>query len=421
MLAQIFPDHHYRGRYETLPLLGPIWDGFCQWLIERDYPINAIRRRVNGGPFLENALQSNGVTIIGQLTSSELLSFALHRPKRWTEQIAGSLVKSLAEYLEERNILARPPSTPLDQLVSEYRRFLLGVRGLAPSTVARDLDRVTEFLNFIDFNTTPQNLGSLRLEILDAFVTMLGRRLGRASMVKVTSKLRAFLRYLAAEGKAPTGLSAKVASPRCYRGELMPRALPWATVCSVIRSIDRSTRKGCRDFAMLLLIATYGLRRSEVATLGLDDICWRSQQIKVPRPKVGLPLLLPLTDEVANAIIDYVRRARGPSPDRRLFLRVRIPSGPIEPTAVTDAFDWWAAKAGCVFTNRAGGPHCMRHSLAVHLLRKGASVKTIGDLLGHGNIESTGVYLRLQVDDLREVALPLPKNKLMEGKNGSTL
>jgi site-specific recombinase XerD len=415
MLALIFPDHHYRSRYESLPLLGPVWDGFCQWLNQRGYPTKAIRRRLNGGPFLECALQARGVTSLGRLTISELRSFALHRPDRWTEQIAGSLVNSLAEYLEERNALARSPITPLDELVGEYRRFLVGVRGLAPSTVARDLDRVSDLLNFIDFNTTPQNLSSLRLEALDAFITMLGRRLGRASMVKVASKLRAFLRYLATEGKAPTGLAAQIESPRCYRGELLPRALPWATVCAVIRSIDRSTRKGCRDYAMLLLIATYGLRRSEVATLGLDDICWRSQQIKVPRPKVGMPLLLPLTDEVAEAIIDYIRQGRGPSPDRHLFLRVRIPLGPIEPTAVTDAFDWWAAKVGCVFTKRAGGPHCLRHSLAVHLLRQGAAVKTIGDLLGHGDIESTGVYLRLQVEDLREVALPLPKNHLNGG------
>lgn len=160
---------------------------------------------------------------------------------------------------------------------------------------------------------------------------------------------------------------------------------------------------------MFLLIATYGLRVSEIAALKLDDVSWRSQQIRVPRPKVGTPLLLPLTDEVATALLDYLRHGRAASAHRHLFLRVRIPAGPIKSTAVCDAFDVWARRAGIQLPKGAAGPHCLRHSLAMHLLRQRTSVKTIGDLLGHRSVESTCVYLRLQVEDLRDVALPLPR------------
>lgn len=159
---------------------------------------------------------------------------------------------------------------------------------------------------------------------------------------------------------------------------------------------------------MVLMIATYGLRASEIAALRLDDVCWRSRQIRVPRPKIGSPLSLPLTDEVATSLVEYLRHGRPPSTDRHLFLRVRIPIGPIESTAVCDVFEAWTRHADIRLPSGAGGPHCLRHSLAVHLLRRQTSMKTIGDLLGHRSAESTSVYLRLQVEDLRDVALPIP-------------
>jgi integrase len=182
----------------------------------------------------------------------------------------------------------------------------------------------------------------------------------------------------------------------------------------MLRGIDRSTLKGCRDYAMLLLIATFGLRRSEVASLEIGDIQWRAGVIRVPRPKVGTPLVLPLTDEAAAALVAYLRKRSGNPSERRLFLRVRAPQGPIEPTAIYDVFDAWMTRAG-VHVPGLGGPHTLRHGLAMHLLRQGTPLKTIGDLLGHRSAESTGIYLRLQVEDLRDVALPLPRRDSILG------
>jgi integrase len=226
-------------------------------------------------------------------------------------------------------------------------------------------------------------------------------------MGQITGTLRAFLRFLAATDEGPPGLDAHVESPRVWRGERLPRALPWETVRTFLRAIDRSTPKGRRDFAMFLLVATYGLRSSEVRTLDLNDVAWRDDQILVPRPKVGTPILLPLTDEVAAALLDYLRSGRPASVHRRLFLRVEFPLGPLGLGAIRDAFHTWARRAAIRLPDRCG-PHSMRHALAVHLLREGAALKTIGDLLGHRSAEATGVYLRIDVDDLRDVALPLP-------------
>jgi integrase len=144
-----------------------------------------------------------------------------------------------------------------------------------------------------------------------------------------------------------------------------------------------------------------------VASLTLDDIQWRARLIRVPRPKVGTPLAVPLTDEVATALLAYLHDRKVESVTRQLFLRVRAPRGPILPSAIGDVFDFWAARAG-VSMPGLGGPHTLRHGVAMNLLRRGTSLKTIGDLLGHRSVESTGIYLRLQLEDLRDVALPLP-------------
>jgi integrase len=325
----------------------------------------------------------------------------------------GALVRSLTQYLEERGDLAPTPTTATERRVAYYRQYLDRVRGLCPGTIKMHAATITGFLRFLDHDADPQRLHELRVADIEAFVAKTGGRVGRSRMGLVTGTLRTYLRFLAATGEGPPDLDAHVESPRVWRGERLPRALPWETVRTFLLSIDRSTAKGRRDFAMFLLVATYGLRSSEVRALDLDDVAWRARQIRVPRPKIGTALLLPLTDEVAAALLDYLRRGRPASMHRRLFLRVEFPLGPLGLGAVGNAFRVWARHAGIRPPSR-GGPHSLRHALALHLLREGAALKTIGDLLGHRSAEATGVYLRLDVDDLRDVALPLPPAALTE-------
>ncbi len=404
MLASLFPRAH--ARYTSLPVLGGSLEGLCVWLDARGYPRDAIQRRMGAAASLVRALRRRRVCSLGELTASALRSYA-PPPRMSSSPPQGALVRSLTQYLEERGELAPTPPTPTERQVADYRRYLERVRGLCAGTIAMHAAMITGFLLFLDHDARPQRLHELCAADVEAFVTKAGRCVGRSRMGQVTATLRTFLRFLAATGEGPAGLDAQVESPRIYRGERLPRALPWETVRAFLRSIDRTTPKGRRDYAMFLLVATYGLRASEVRALGLDDVAWRARQIRVPRPKIGTPLLLPLTDEVGAALLEYLRRGRPASAHRRLFLRVEFPLGPLGPGAVGDAFRTWTRRAGIRLPAR-GGPHCLRHALALHLLREGASLKTIGDLLGHRSAESTGVYLRLDVDDLRDVALPLP-------------
>jgi site-specific recombinase XerD len=265
---------------------------------------------------------------------------------------------------------------------------------------------MSRWLSFLGYEKHPDCLGKLVPHDIEAFVRVTGERIGRASLQHTVAQLRGVLRFLAATGETPPGLDTQIDTPRVYRGEQLPRALPWETVREFLRSIDQSTPLGMRDYAMFLLIVTYGLRASDIVALRLDDIEWRAGRICVAQRKTSAPLLLPLTDEVGATLIEYLRRSRPSLPHREVFLRARAPTGILKPTAVTEAFQAWSRRSGLRIPFQ--GPHCLRHSFAVHLLRQGVSLKTIGDVLGHRSAESTCVYLRLAVEDLRDVALPLP-------------
>jgi len=138
----------------------------------------------------------------------------------------------------------------------------------------------------------------------------------------------------------------------------------------------------------------------------LDDLKWRAGHILIRQSKTGNPLELPLTDEVGSAIQDYLRKVPRYGLHRQVFLRLKAPGGPLKTTAVIEAFQAWTARSGLEISFK--GVHCIRHSYALHLLRQGVPLKTIGDVLGHRSPESTAVYLRLATEDLRTVALPVP-------------
>lgn len=403
MLATLFPRAH--ARYTSLPILGETLEGFSVWLHARGFSRVVIQRRMQAAEWLEHTLWRHGVRSLGELTAPALRSYAPPRKARRPWQ--GTLARSLAQYLEERGELAPTPTTPTQRRVADYSQHLRRVRGLSAGTIKGHAATITGFLLFLDYDASPQVLTELRSSDVEAFVSMTSKRLSRGSMVYVTSRLRAFLRFLATTGEAPSGLDALIESPRIYRGERLPRGLAWDVVLAFLRSIDRATPMGQRDYAIFMLIATYGLRTSEVRALELDAISWRAREIRVPRPKIGSPLLLPLTDEVATALYQYLRWGRTSTSHRHLFLRVEAPVGPLGHCAIGHAFRNWARRAGIVLPASIG-PHSLRHALALRLLRAGAPLKSIGEILGHRSAESTGVYLRLDIDDLRDVALPLP-------------
>jgi site-specific recombinase XerD len=399
-------DGHYAifAKNARYTLLGSYLDGFVAWLRSQGYPCLPIRRRIRAARRLDALLRRSGVHNPCELTAIDLLAYAPADSQKDIDLAA--TVRSLVRYFAQQNMLALPPLTPTQELIQAYQGHLRRERGLAASTVHHHTFAAGEFLGFVGYDDNSDCLATLGLRVLEGFIQGLARRHNRASLQHVVAHLRSLLKFLAGRGRVSAALAAQIDTPRIYRGERLPRALPWKTVLAFLGAIDRSTVIGRRDYAMFLLIATYGLRASEIVALSLDDLQWRDWKIRVRRSKVGRPLVLPLTEEVGAALVDYLQRGRRDLAHREVFLRVRPPDGTLKPTAVTEAFQAWTRRGKLPISFQ--GPHCLRHSLAMHLLRHGTPLKTIGDLLGHRSLESTCVYLRLHVDELRDVALSLP-------------
>jgi site-specific recombinase XerD len=403
LLTELYPRYHHR--YSSLPIIGSMLAGYSRWLFDQGYPRHRIRQHFRSARRLVPLLHNMDVHAFSELTWKRLRACAPACSKDDPELAV--LVRLLDRYLEAVGVFSAPPLTMIEEKLAAYRTYLEEIRGLSVSTVTSHTATIAEFLEYLGYEEDPACLDTLSRADIESFACKVGARLSRASFQHSVAHLRAFLRFLAIHGEAPKGLDMQIDTPRVYRGEQLPRTLPWNTVQIFLQSIDRSTPKGQRDYAMLLLVVTYGLRSCEVVALNLDDIQWRARQIRVPQHKTTNRLILPLTDEVGASLVDYLQKGRPPLYCREVFLRCRAPEGVLKPTAVAEVFQAWARRSGLDIPFQ--GAHCLRHSYAVHLLRQGTPLKTIGDILGHRTAESTCAYLRLAIEDLRAVALPLPQ------------
>lgn len=402
MLAEIFPRYH--ARYAALPILGSHLEDFVEWLREQGYSDHLIRLRLRGAKHLDARLGKADVRSPGDLSALDLLA---HAPADARDDVyLSASIRSLVPYFEARGMLAPRRVTPIDPLVTRYAAYLEHVRGLSVPTVMAHSRTIAHFLAFCRYDGGSARLHAIDAAGVEAFLQILSRSQARATLQHSIAHLRSFLRFLVTSGLVPAGFHIWIDTPRVYRRERLPGSLSWETVQALLYAIDRSTPKGRRDYAMLLIIATYGLRSCEVVTLTLDDVQWRESRLHVRRAKGSATPVFPLTAAVGDALLDYLQHGRPKVSFREIFLRARAPAGSLKPTAVAEAFQCWAQRSGLPIPFQ--GAHCLRHSLAVHLLRQGTPLKTIGDLLGHHSAESTCVYLRLDIEDLREVALDLP-------------
>jgi len=413
MLRSLLPKAHHK--FLSLPLLGPITDGFDDWLAASGFTWGSRKFSIRMLPHMDRDLRRRRIDEVAKLNHAVLDDCCKALLKRYP--CGAGTAHTLERYLvasglivDSRQATTTPQARPLSK---EYANYLREVRGFSTSTVSSHQRTAQCFLQHLEeAGTTVGCVGSSNIE---AYIAQAGKRLSRASLQHDIAALRGFLRFLSTDGRAPVGLDRRIDTPRLYRLEQLPRALPWETVRTLLQAINRTSAMGLRDYAMFLLIATYGLRASEIVAITLEDIHWRQRILRVYQRKTSSPLELPLTNEVLSALVKHLKRTPPPPPYRRVFMRMRAPVGVLKPTAVTEALQALVRKSGLSIPYQ--GPHCLRHSYAVHLLKNGTSLKTIGDILGHCTAESTSMYLRLATGDLREVALEIPgRNKRKEGQ-----
>jgi len=411
MLRSLLPKAHHK--FLSLPLLGPITDGFDDWLAASGFTRGSRKFSIRMLPRVDANLRRRRIDEVAKLNHA-----VLHDCWKALMRIypcGAGTVHTLERYLVAGGLIVdgRQTTPQTSTLSEDYTNHLRQVRGFSASTVSSHRRTAQGFL--LHLKESGIAVGRIRASNIEAYISKAGRRLSRASLQHDIAALRGFLRFLTTDGRLPAGLDLQIDTPRLYRLEQLPRSLPWETVRTLLQSIDTRSPMGLRDYAMFLLIATYGLRASEVVAVGLDDIHWRRGVLRIHQRKTSSPLELPLTNEVLSALVKHLKRTPPPESYRRVFLRMRAPMGLLKPTAVTEAFQSLVRKSGLSISYQ--GPHCIRHSYAVHLLKSGTPLKTIGDILGHRTAESTSMYLRLATGDLREVALEIPgRDKRKEGQ-----
>jgi len=304
------------------------------------------------------------------------------------------------------------PDTALRHVIcQEYEIWLRGERGLADSTIDARLREARCFLNWYFGRGGADGLRALSVRDVDLYMDMRARGLRRISLASAAGWLRSLLRYLHQTGRIATDLTPHVIGPMLYAYEEVPSTLDRNQIAAVLTATrkDRSPR-GLRDYAILQLLATYGLREGEICRLRLDDIDWRAESLRIHHTKTNACSYMPLVTPVGEALLDYLRLGRPQVGRREVFIRSIAPY-----TCMKELYGITRDRFAAANVQPSGkrGPHVFRHARAVELLRASVPQKIIGDVLGHRSTKSTNAYLKLATEDLRAVALDVPGSAVL--------
>jgi site-specific recombinase XerD len=249
-------------------------------------------------------------------------------------------------------------------------------------------------------------LDRLSVKDVQAFVLRHARNRSPKSIQLMLTALRSFLQFLYLRGLITISLAEQVPSVVSWRQTEPPKWLPDADIQRLLNSCDRHSAIGQRNYAILLLLARLGLRAGEILSLELDDIRWDAAEIEV-RGKGSQRKRFPLTEDVGSAIAAYLKNARPSCGSRRLFLRTRAPyRGLGHASSVDTIVSRSLARAG--LDPPMKGAHLLRHSLATHMLRNGATLTEIGQILHHANPDTTSIYAKVDIEGLRDLAQSWP-------------
>ena len=291
-------------------------------------------------------------------------------------------------------------------LLKEFASHLQEHRGNPEGTIRKKIEHIPKFLSFLQ--SRRRRLRHVKLTDVDAYLIGCSQRYARTTTADISCSVRAFLRFLLATGRIKADLAPSVMSPVIRKAERPLRALPWKDVQRILRAVDRSTPRGRRDYAMLLMMAIYGLGAGEVIRLTLGDIDWRATTLHVTRPKTGVSFLLPLLPAVARALANYLRYGRPVHTlSREVFLCLKSPYRPLSASsAIRHVLVTHARLAGVSAPYL--GAHVLRHTHACRQMEQGAHPKVLGDILGHRDPASISAYVRISTERLRQISLPVP-------------
>ena len=411
----------YYVRPDTVDRIRTSWifseiEQYVSWLTENQYSSRSVLRRIpllvafgeyakeHGANEIKDLPDYVEPYVEGWVTQRDKCKSKNAARKKMGDCIRNPIRQLLRLVVPGYNGRCRPrkPDNPFEAQAPEFLNYLIEEKGLRPRSVYQYRYHLRQFDAYLK-RIKSEDLAALSPDILSGFITDYGPRVAWPTMRNACGTLRVFLRYLHREGVLAKDLSAVIEFPQSYRLSGVPRSIAWTEVEQVLAGIDRRTSCGKRDYAMLLLLATYGLRACEVAALTLDDIDWRNDRIKIRERKAGNSTAYPLSSVAGAAIVDYLKNGRQASPERQVFLRAMAPPVPVTSAAISCRAIHYLHKAG-IDVPRPGS-HTFRHSCVQRLVNSDFTLKQIGDFVGHRNASSTQIYSKVAIEALRQVAL----------------
>jgi site-specific recombinase XerD len=386
--------------------MGPYAVGFEQRLLGLGYTPGTVRGLLKDLGHLGRWMTAAGLDV-SQLTPASITAFVEGRRAGGRRRTpSGRSFTPLLAFLRDEGVMAVAVvavPTPVDDLITDYRAWLVHERGLAAQTVLRYENLARRFLGeraaiagagFVEELTGADVVGFLLAEA--------GRVSVDSAKGRVT-ELRSLLRFLYLKGRTPLALAAAVPPVAGWHDKGVPAGLPAVEVQRLLDGCDRADRVGARDFAILMLVARLGLRSAEVARLELGDIDWRAGEIVV-RGKARRQDRMPLVAEVGEALSAYLSLPRRPTSLRQVFLAIKAPTRAIRPDLVSDVCRRACERAGVPEV----GAHRLRHALATDMLRQGATLSEVSQVLRHRDLATTAIYAKVDFTSLRRVAQPWP-------------
>jgi len=407
-MEQLYKDPHTLKLMRE-GLLGGYVDAFGQEMIGQGYARASVRYALQLLADLGRWMSRNKITV-RQVTAEHLTCYLRERTRQHHFRTGdAAILRRLQSLLIEQGIVIQPPllkPTPAERLEAEFRRYLEQERRLSPSTVLLYLEFGHRFLAQITQD------GEVRFDRLQAadvvsFVQREAARLHHAKRAKLmTTALRSFLQYARYRGLIAADLRDSVPTVANWSMASLPNALSADEVQRLLSGCERKTAVGRRNVAILLLLARLGLRAGEVVGLTLDDIDWAAGTLCI-HGAGSREDRLPIPQDVGAALADYLCHVRPVCATRRVFVRMRAPHrGFANSVAISSLVRRALARTGLDPAHK--GAHLLRHTVATQMLRQGASLAEIGELLRHRSQQTTMIYAKVDLDLLRPLALPWP-------------
>lgn len=386
--------------------LGPHVEGYAAWLGQRGYTSETVRNMLKELGQVGRWLAAEGLGA-RQLSEDRIEEFrTFRRAGGWRSVPSARALTPLLRYLREVGVVAaatQPLVTPQGELLRRYREWMVAERNLAPATVVRYENTARRFLQEQASHVAASETVALSGADVNAFLLRECGRVSAGSAKGRVAELRSVLRFLFLQGLTPLQLGTSVPPVGGWRLATLPPTMKATQVQQVLDGCRGTTPVLVRDHAIILLVARLGLRSIEIARLELGDVDWRAGELVV-RGKGRRQDRLPLPVDVGEALVAYLSGQRGAASDRHVFLTCRAPRGPIRAGLVGDVVERACKRAGVPPV----GPHRFRHALAGELLRHGAGLVAISQVLRHQDLATTALYAKVDLVSLRQVAQGWP-------------